>query len=506
MVEKKFQLVAYHNNLISSKKKNSLNKDVISNVKETIIKIVNSSNAVLMQECEDFKDFSGRDVDTFYISNNKFLEINYEKNVILNEREKGSYRFLINDKDSSDFINLDVEDLTMFSPLTKIENQVHFNEAIECEKTGLKHFKLNSLIYYKLVKYFAQGIVFSYEQLYKLKKKLNSITSEELSYILNLTSKNLPKENIWIKKLIENDFKTFEKDSDVRTFWIKKRTIRQNKRKVFAGKVELKNLFKSKKFIYALIFGSLAKWPKNHNPMPAIAIVGNDGAGKTSVCEHVIKDYHKLDPAFIDMKSNITIIPFTKHILRFLRKIIEIPLIKNVSLFKGSFSFMGQAIDLLDLYIKYRIGMAYADSGYGITIFERYITDKLRGEFPNVKNKFLPLEQFFPLPDGFFYIDVEPQATLLRKSSDNHTLLEMTSKRANYISLLNEFDEVKKTDSNNKFEENLKELKNYIFDLAFKKKNQTRFGFKIKRCTWNKNRNRKLAGNPTDRFQKGSFL
>jgi len=167
---------------------------------------------------------------------------------------------------------------------------------------------------------------------------------------------------------------------------------------------------------------------------------------------------------------------------------------------------MGQAIDLLDLYIKYRIGMAYADSGYGITIFERYITDKLRGEFPNVKNKFLPLEQFFPLPDGFFYIDVEPQATLLRKSSDNHTLLEMTSKRANYISLLNEFDEVKKTDSNNKFEENLKELKNYIFDLAFKKKNQTRFGFKIKRCTWNKNRNRKLAGNPTDRFQKGSFL
>ena len=31
--------------------------------------------------------------------------------------------------------------------------------------------------------------------------------------------------------------------------------------------------------------------------------------------------------------------------------------------------------------------MAYADSGYGITIFERYITDKLRGEFPNKKKQ-----------------------------------------------------------------------------------------------------------------------
>ena len=506
MVEKKFELVPYRNDRLSSKKKNSLNKNVISNVKETIIKIVNRCDAVLMQECEDFKDFSGRDVDIFYISNDKFLKINYEENIILNEREKGSYRFLINDKNSTDFLNLDVEDLAMFSPATKIENQVHFNEAIECKKTGLKHFKLNSLIYYKLVKYFSQGIVFSYEQLYKIKKKLNSITSDELNYILNLVSKNLPKENFWIKKLIENDFETFEKDSDVRNFWIKKRIIRQNKRKVFAGKIELKNLFKSKKFIYALIFGSLAKWPKNHNPMPAIAIVGNDGAGKTTICERVIKDYHKLDPAFIDMKSDVTIIPFTKYLLRFLRKTINIPLIKNSSLLRGFFSFMGQTIDLLDLYIKYRIGMAYADSGYGITIFERYITDKLRGEFPNVKNKFLPLEQFFPLPDGFFYIDVEPKATLLRKSNDNHTLLEMTSKRANYISLLNEFNEVQKTNSGNKFEENLKELKNYIFDLAFKKKNRASSGSKIKRCIWKKNRDRILAGNPADRFQKGSFL
>ena len=62
---------------------------------------------------------------------------------------------------------------------------------------------------------------------------------------------------------------------------------RQNKRKVFAGKLEFKNLLKSKKFIYALLFGSFAQWPKSHNPLPAIAIVGNDGAGKTTICDYI---------------------------------------------------------------------------------------------------------------------------------------------------------------------------------------------------------------------------
>ena len=277
--KKKYELVPYHNNFLSSKKENSLNKDVINNVKETIKKIVKFSNAVLTQECKNFQDFSGRDVDTFYLSNNQFLNIDNGEDVILNEREKGSYRFLINHKEMTEFINLDIEDLAIFSPQTKKENELHFKEAINCEKTGLKHFQLKSIIYYKIVKYFSQGIIFSYEQLYKLKKILNSIDINDLNYILNLTSKNLPKENIWIKKLIENDFQTFEQDKDIKNFWIKKRIIRQNKRRVFAGKLEIKNLLKSKKFINALIFGSWAKWSKNHSPMPAIAIVGNDGAG-----------------------------------------------------------------------------------------------------------------------------------------------------------------------------------------------------------------------------------
>ena len=121
-IEKKFELIPYNNNFTYSQKKNSLNKTVINNVKEIIIKIVKNCNAVLMQECKDFQDFSGRDVDTFYISNNKFFNIN-EENIILNQRKKGSYRFLINHKDSSDFINLDVEDLSIFLLLQKLKTK-----------------------------------------------------------------------------------------------------------------------------------------------------------------------------------------------------------------------------------------------------------------------------------------------------------------------------------------------------------------------------------------------
>ena len=46
---------------------------MINNVKEIIIKIVKNCNAVLMQECKDFQDFSGRDVDTFIFQIINFL-------------------------------------------------------------------------------------------------------------------------------------------------------------------------------------------------------------------------------------------------------------------------------------------------------------------------------------------------------------------------------------------------------------------------------------------------
>ena len=55
---------------------------------------------------------------------------------------------------------------------------------------------------------------------------------------------------------------------------------------------------------YSLLLGSKAKWRYNHNPMPAIAIIGNDGSGKTTVVNYIKKNFSKMDPLIVDMKGS----------------------------------------------------------------------------------------------------------------------------------------------------------------------------------------------------------
>ena len=40
----------------------------------------------------------------------------------------------------------------------------------------------------------------------------------------------------------------------------------------------------------------------------------------------------------------------------------------------------------------------------------------------------LPLEQFFPMPDGIIYLDVSPIASVKEKN-DNHSIQEMIGKK-----------------------------------------------------------------------------
>ena len=177
--------------------------------------------------------------------------------------------------------------------------------------------------------------------------------------------------------------------------------------------------------------------------MPAISIIGNDGSGKTTIVEYIRRNFSKMDPLIINMKSSKPFFPTTYKFRKILKKIKTTSICKKIFFINSAILFLDEILDLSDKYFRYRIGMAWADSGYGLTIFERYPTDRVRGEFPNLKNKIIPFEQFFPFPDGFFYLDVLPKDSIKRKSVDNHTLEEMTSKRRNYLSLLKEFDEVK---------------------------------------------------------------
>lgn len=498
-------LAPYDQSCNETHKKNGLDKDIDNNIKNLIIKIVKSCDLVLLHECNKFENFEGRDVDTFYLSKKKLLKFNEDKEV-LHEREKGCYRILINDPASIKFINLDVENLFFFFTQNEAFNINNFKSAKICNLTGLRHFRLHDLIFYKLIKYFKYGVIHSYEQLYKLKKTINSIPKDQVDQLLITIERLLPKENFWIKKLIYKDFNFFEHDIEIKNFWIKKRYHRQKKRKVFSGKLNFINLIFDKKFIFSFIFGSSYKWSKSHRPLPAIAIVGNDGSGKSSVIDYIIKNFSKIDPVHIRMRPDTPILPIIKRLRIFLKYIYKNQFIKKLTPLKLMVGLLGQSIDLFDRYIKYKVGMAWADCGYGITIFERYTTDRIRGEFPNKKYSFLPLEQYFPMPDGIIYLDVMPEVSLKRKPKDKHTLQEMISKRLNYLSLLNEFDKIKKINCNQSFNQKIKEIKNYIFELAQSKRKNLKSGLGIRRCKWNKNKRRVLHGESNQRYQKDSFL
>jgi len=213
-----------------------------------------------------------------------------------------------------------------------------------------------------------------------------------------------------------------------------------------------------------------------------------------------------MDPLIFDMKSSKPFFSTILKIRNLLKKINRIPFIKKNFYLKVTICFIGELIDLLDKYIKYKLGMAWADAGYGLTVFERYPTDRVRGEFPNNKNKLLPFEQFFPFPDGIIYLDVLPLASIIRKKEDNHTLNEMISKRKNYLSLIREFSEVKVISHSQNINQNILQVKNYIFKLYLKKKYIFKKNNKYLRVRWNKNYNRKLFGKNLNRSQKESFF
>ena len=178
--------------------------------------------------------------------------------------------------------------------------------------------------------------------------------------------------------------------------------------------MKIKKVLLSLRFIKALVFGSFARWSNDHSPMPALAIVGNDGSGKTTVVNFVKENYSKMNPLIIDMKTKNPYFPFIIKFLNKLGKIKKIKFFQKNSLLNLPIYLLGEFLIILDKFVRYKIGMAWADAGKGLTIFERYPTDRIRGEFPN-ENKMLPLEQFFPMPDGIIYLDVSPIASVKKE-------------------------------------------------------------------------------------------
>jgi len=479
-----------------------MDKKILNSEKKNIQKIVKDFDAYLIQNCKDFKNFTGNDIDAFY--KKKRTSKKKYNNIILINRDNNDIRLYINNLKNEKFLSLDIEELSTMPKFVKSIFLKNFNKKIYCKSTKLNHLDNKSIIFYKLYKYFCITIR-SYDQLKELKKNIKKLNKDEFSLLVESVEKAIPNEKELIKKFLFLDFDKFEKNQKIKKFFFNLKVRRHNKRKIFSGKLNIKNLIFSMRFIKALCMSSNLQWKNKYNPMPAIAIVGNDGSGKTTVTEYIRKNFSKMDPLIIDMKSSNPYFSMSLKIRNLLKKIKTYSLVRKFTFIDLSISLIGELTDLFDRYIKYKIGAAWADAGFGLTIFERYTTDKLRGEFPNDKHKLLPLEQFFPLPDGIIYLDVLPKDSLKRKKNDNHTLNEMISKRKNYLSLLKEFDEVEILSPSKNIKDKIIKIKNYIFKLYLKKK--LRFKKKeTSRIKWKKNYQRILAGNSLDKSQKESFL
>ena len=480
-----------------------MKKKLLIDLKKQIYHIFKSLNACLIQNCDNFKDFTGRDIDAFYDKNDKLNKIS--KNIIIRDKNASDLRFHINSPRSINFLSLDAQDISTIPRTFRTIYKKNFNKKIFCKKTGLNHLDEKSIIFFKLYKYFYVTIL-SYDQLEDLKKKINKLSKKDFYLILDFIKKALPNEFPVIEKFFTWKFDRFIKNKNIKKFFSEKKINRQKKRTIFSGKLKFKNMIFSKKFIYALILGKFAKWKKTHNPMPALAIVGNDGSGKTSIVEDIRKNFSKMDPLIFDMKVSNPYFSLFENTRKILKNIKKFNIVQKVYFFNFIISASGEILGLFDRYVRYRIGMAWADSGNGLTIFERYPTDRVRGEFPNKKNKLLPLEQFFPLPDGFVYLDVLPKESIKRKKNDNHSLEEMRSKRKNYLSLIKEFNNVKILLASKKINTKIVLTKNYIFELYLKKKKKIEIDGKNIRVEWKKNYNRVLLGNNLNKSQKASFF
>ncbi len=493
-------------NLSSSKIRGyrAINKNLLDSSKLDIQRLIKDFNGYLVHSCDFFKNFTGRDIDVL-CKNEKIIKKFY-KNIIIRKFNENSLRIYLNNKKYKDFLSLDIENIENVTEPIKNIFEKKFASKTYCHKTKLNHLNKNGLIFYKLIKYFYLGTVHSYQQLLSLKKDIRNLNRKDLDLILKTIQEYLPDEKDIIKKYFFLEFEKFEKNKNVINFFQKKRYNRHKKRKIFSGKLNFKNIIFDRDFLYAFFFGSLYRWKSSHYPMPAIAIIGNDGSGKTTTVEYIRKHFSKMDPLILDMKASKPLFPFILKLRGVLKKINKFSIIKNIFFLKILVSFLGEIFDIFDKYFKFKVGIAWADAGKGLTIFERYPTDRVRGEFPNKKNSLMPLEQFFPFPDGIIYLDVLPRSSIKRKREDNHSLDEMTSKRKNYLSLIKEFDEVEIVAASAKINDKILKIKNYIFKIYKIKKINIIKNQKFKRVLWKKNFNRILAGKSLDKTQKEGFL
>ena len=186
-----------------------MDKKLLNNQRKNIQRIINKYDAYLVQDCDNFKNFTGRDIDAFYNKKESQIKNTFQNSIITN-RNNNSLRIHINNFNKIDFLSLDLEELSTIPKIFRDVFKKYFNKIIFCKKTKLNHLDKKSIIFYKLYKYFFVTIHSNY-QLSNLKKQINKLNDKDLKFIQEKIDKVLSFEIDFIKEFLNTEFGKFIK-------------------------------------------------------------------------------------------------------------------------------------------------------------------------------------------------------------------------------------------------------------------------------------------------------
>jgi len=359
------------------------------------------------------------------------------------------------------------------------------------EKNSFDLFRASKIGLFLLmvIKYMYFGYFRGEHQIRKLTEAYKELTDEEIT----IAEKNIRESkfsNSWFARVCrfldsDNTVLTDDIQPHIEAQKIKK----YRNRPVYNGKIRLNGVLRNPNIMIRIIRSQM--WMKTES-LPCVAVIGNDGAGKTTFIRTLLDSkVYKTDPVHISFKSTEPILPIYKQLRPHLRSLTRTSwnrykpddpgLMHSIRFIIESVPFWLREIgDYVDRYVKYAIGRMWADAGLGIVIFERYATDRLRGEYPGPRWSLFPLEAYLPFPDRFLYFDVDPADSLQRKPNDGHELTTMIEKRQNYIDLTDQLSGVETIPHDADVETAYMQASAFLHELVVQMQSED-----IERARWN---------------------
>ena len=450
--------------------------------------------------------FTGNDVDVL-VSDIIDAKIAFRRmGFVFRQQQKSELRAFLYIKSTNNWISVDIETINAYPDSSKKILEYILSNPIVDSKSGLQHPPQAGILAYKTMKYILNGYVHSWYQLQDLHENWRiSMVSDCKVALKLLQNHHINKESMNFVNFIAGiDKKDFFYDPSFNEYLDSKRKVRHARRLVYQGRINTKILVKKPLLLFSLFY---ARFFGSERALPAIALVGNDGSGKTAQCQRLKDELYKMDPLHIVMRGNEAWLPgwgrLRKKILIYIKNN-KREKRKSSSLILWLIGWIGEVGDYIDKWYRYQIGISWANAGFGFVLFERYPTDRLRGEYPGPKWSLFPLEQFFPMPEMVVLLDVKEEDSLKRKAHDSHTYNEMYEKRENYLQLINEIQPSVVISPDLTLDEIQKQVSKLIWDNSFSKQQGTGRS-SCHPAKWRPER-RKVYSSSDRRKQKDGFL